>query len=167
MKESYVAISKMFYNLRNELDTEITIHLKPNWKIPPIDKNSSFGEQIKHYRRLANIKQNDLCAKVGCDRGVLSHLENRRIKLTYIKYLKKIIEELNIEDKLIINDDYIDFLLNNPIKTIKDFRDEKNYSVSDLAKLSGIHNAVIGRWENGEERITRKSFEKLKKCMNF
>lgn len=29
MKESCVAISKMFYNLRNELDTEITIHLNP------------------------------------------------------------------------------------------------------------------------------------------
>ena len=41
MIDSHIAISKMFYNLRNELDTEITIHLNPNWKIPTIDKNSS------------------------------------------------------------------------------------------------------------------------------
>lgn len=48
-----VAISKLFYKL---------------------NENSTSGEQIKYYRRLANIKQTDLCLKLGCDRGVLDLL---------------------------------------------------------------------------------------------
>lgn len=167
MKESCVAISKMFYNLRNELDTEITIHLNPNWKIPTIDKNSSFGEQIKHYRRLANIRQTELSVKFGCDRGVLDHIENRELKLVNGDLIKKIIKELKIEDKIVINDEYIKFLLNEPIKIITDFREKNNLTVRGLSKIIGIANTVIRRWEKGEEQITRKSFEKIKKCMNF
>lgn len=75
--ESYVAISKLFYKLKDKLDTSITLKTHAKWKIPTINENSTLGQQIKYYRRLANIKQTDLCLKLGCDRGVLDHLENR------------------------------------------------------------------------------------------
>ncbi len=77
MLETQVAISKLFDKLKDKLDTETTLKTHAVWKIPEINENSTIGEQIKYYRRLANIKQSDLCLKFGCDRGVLDRLENR------------------------------------------------------------------------------------------
>ena len=88
-----MAISKLFDKLKDKLDTEIIIHTSPTWKIPQINEHSTLGEQIKYYRRLANMKQTDLCLKLGCDRGVLDHLENRDMKLININLIKDIIKE--------------------------------------------------------------------------
>mgnify|MGYP002572761289 FL=1 len=156
----------MFDKLKDKLETEITLKTHAKWKIPQIDENSILGEQIKYYRRLANIKQTDLCLKLGCDRGVLDHLENRELKLVNIKLIKDVIKELNIEDKIIINDDYIAFLLDNPIKTILDFRKKNNFKRVDLAKMLDKDISVIKKWETGKSQMTRASYNKLKKCMS-
>ncbi len=161
-----MAISKLFDKLKDKLDTEIIIHTSPTWKIPRINEHSTLGEQIKYYRRLANIKQTDLCLKLGCDRGVLDHLENRDMKLININLIKDIIKELNIEDKIIINDDYISFIFDNPSKAIIDFRKKNNLKRSDLSKMMKIDISVIKRWENGKCQMTRASYNKLKKCMS-
>lgn len=161
-----MAISKLFDKLKDKLDTEIIIHTSPTWKIPRINENSTLGEQIKYYRRLANIKQTDLCLKLGCDRGVLDHLENRKLKLVNINLIKDIIKELNIEDKIIINDDYIAFILDNPSKTILDFRKENNLKRIDLARMLDKDISVIKKWETGKSQMTRASYNKLKKCMS-
>lgn len=166
MLESCVAISKLFDKLKDKLETEITLKNHSKWKIPQIDENSTLGEQIKYYRRLANIKQTDLCLKLGCDRGVLDHLENRELKLVNIKLIKDIIKELNIEDKIIINDDYISFIFDNPSKAIIDFRKKNNLKRSDLSKMMKTDISVIKRWENGKCQMTRASYNKLKKCMS-
>lgn len=161
-----VSISKLFYKLRNEIDTEGIIHTTPNWKIPKINENSTLGEQIKYYRRLANVKQSDLCTKLGCDRGVIDIIENREIKLINVGLIKAIIKELEIEDKIIINDDYILFMLNKPSEQLRDFRKKNNIKRVELAKLIGTNISVIKRWERGQSQMTRASFNKLKKCMS-
>ncbi len=166
MLETKTAISKLFDKLKDKLDTEITLKTHAKWKIPQIDKNSTIGQQIKYYRRLANIKQTDLCLKLGCDRGVLDHLENRELKLVNIKLIKDIIKELDIEDKIIINDDYIDFLLDNPSRVILDFRKKNNLKRIDLAKMLDKDISVIKKWETGKSQMTRASYNKLKKCMS-
>lgn len=163
MLESCIAISKLFYKLKDKLDAEVTLKTHAVWKIPQIDENSTLGEQIKYYRRLANIKQTDLCLKLGCDRGVLDHLENRELKFVNIKLIKDVIKELNIEDKIIINDDYIAFLLDNPSKAILDFRKKHNLKQIDLAKMIGKSISVIKNWENGNSQMTRASYDELKK----
>lgn len=166
MLESCASISKLFDKLKDKLETEITLKTHAKWTIPQIDENSTLGEQIKYYRRLANIKQTDLCLKLGCDRGVLDHLENRELKLVNIKLIKDIIKELDIEDKIIINDDYIAFLLNNPSKAILDFRKKNNLKRIDLAKMLDKDISVIKKWETGKSQMTRASYNKLKKCMS-
>ncbi len=164
--ESCVAISALFDKLKDKLETEITLKTHAVWKIPQINENSTIGEQIKYYRRLANIRQTDLCLKLGYDRGVLDHLENREMKLINIDLIKDIIRELKIEDKIIINDDYIAFLLDNPSKTILDFRKKNNLKRIDLARILKTHVSVIKRWENVKCQMTRTSYNKLKKCMS-
>lgn len=153
--------------LRNELDTPITKHTTPTWKIPVIDENSGIGQQIKYYRRILNVKQTDLCAKLGCKRGVLNQLENREIKLINIDIIQGILKELNIEDKINMNDDYIAFILNNPSETIVNFRNNNNLKISDLSKMIKTNVNVIKKWEKGTEQITRNSYNKLKSCMEL
>lgn len=164
--ESCVAISKLFCKLKDKLYTEVTLKTHAIWKIPQLNENSTLGEQIKYYRRLANIKQTDLCLKLGCDRGVLDRLENRELKLVNVKLIKDIIKELDIEDKIVMNDDYIAFLLDNPSQTILDFRKKNNLKRIDLAKMLDKDISVIKKWETGKSQMTRVSYNKLKKCMS-
>lgn len=164
MLESCARISKLFCKLKDRLDTEVTLKTHAKWKIPIINENCTLGEQIKYYRRLANIKQTDLCLKLGCDRGVLDRLENRDLKLVNINLIKDVIKELNIEDKIIINDDYIAFLLDNPNKAIIDFRKKNNLKQIDLARMLGKSVSVIKNWEKGKSQMTIASYDRLKKC---
>ena len=163
MLENCTAISKLFDKLKDKLETEVTLKTHAVWKIPQINENSTIGEQIKYYRRLANIKQTDLCSKLGCDRGVLDRLENRELKLVNVKLIKDVIKELDIEDKIVINDDYIGFLLDNPSKTIVDFRKKNSLKQVDLARMLGKSVSVIKNWETGKSQMTRASYDKLKK----
>ena len=79
--EINVVVSRLFDKLQDMFDNQIILKTTTaKWKIPPINKNSTLGEQIKYYRRLANIKQTDLCLKLGYDRGALHHIENREMK---------------------------------------------------------------------------------------
>ncbi|MCI8519137.1 MAG: helix-turn-helix transcriptional regulator [Clostridia bacterium] len=155
-------ISNLFYKLKDKLEHEVTVKTHAVWKIPKIDENSTIGQQIKYYRRLANIKQSDLCLKLGCDRGVLDRLENRELKLVNINLIKDVIKELDIEDKIFINDDYIAFLLDNPSKAILDFRKKNNLKQIDLARILGKSLSVIKNWENGKSQMTRASYNELK-----
>lgn len=166
MLETQVAISKLFDKLKDKLNTEITLKTHAKWKIPQIDKNSTIGQQIKYYRRLANIKQTDLCLKLGCDRGVLDHLENRELKLVNVKLIKDIIKELDIEDKIVMNDDYIAFLLDNPSKKIFELRKKLNLTRPKFADLINVSMTSVKRWENGNSHISREMYERLKKCMS-
>ncbi|MCI8620402.1 MAG: helix-turn-helix domain-containing protein [Clostridia bacterium] len=161
--ENCTAISKLFDKLKDKLETEVTLKTHAVWKIPQINESRPLGEQIKYYRRLANIKQTDLCSKLGCDRGVLDRLENRELKLVNVKLIKDVIKELDIEDKIVINDDYIGFLLDNPIQTLLDFRKKNNLKQIDLAKMLGKSLSVVKSWETGKAQITRTSYNKLKR----
>ena len=162
MLESCTTISKLFDKLKDKLDVSITLKTHAKWKIPQINGNTTLGEQIKYYRRLANIKQTDLCLKLGCDRGVLDRLENRELKLVNVKLIKDIIKELDIEDKIVMNDNYIAFLLDNPSRTILDFRKKNNLKRIDLARMLGKSVSVIKNWETGKSQMTRASYNRLK-----
>ena len=80
--------------------------------------------------------------------------------------IKDIIKELDIADKIVINDDYIAFLLDNPSQTILDFRKEHNLKQIDLSKMLDKDISVIKKWETSKSQMTRVSYNKLKKCMS-
>lgn len=165
MLEIDVAVSNLFDKLKDKLETEVTLKTHAVWKIPQINENSTLGEQIKYYRRLANIRQTDLCLKLGCDRGVFNRLENKELKLVNVKLIKDIIKELDIADKIVINDDYIAFLFDNPSQTILDFRKKHNLKQVDLARMLGKSVSVIKNWESGKSQLTRASYDKLKSIL--
>ncbi len=164
--ESCVVISKLFDKLKDKLDTEITLKTHAVWKIPQIDENSTIGQQIKYYRRLANIKQTDLSLKLGYTRQALHHIENMEMKLVDINLIRDVIKELDIADKIIINDDYIAFLLDNPSKKIFELRKKLNLTRPKFADLINVSMTSVKRWENGNGHISREMYERLKKCMS-
>lgn len=164
--ENCVAISDLFYKLRDTIKTEITIKTNTRRKLKPINEFSTIGEQIKYYRVLQDIKQEDLCKKLGVTREALFHIENRDMKLVDIKLLESVIKELKIEDKLIINDDYIEFLLNDPCEKIKSIRKQMNLSLVNFADMLQVSDTSVRRWENGNCHISREKYNKLKKCMS-
>lgn len=164
--ESCVAISKLFDKLKDKLETSITLKTHAVWKIPQIDENSTIGQQIKYYRRLANIKQTDLSLKLGYTRQALHHIENMEMKLVDINLIKDVIKELDIADKITINDDYIAFLLDNPSKKIFELRKKLNLTRPKFADLINVSMTSVKRWENGNSHISREMYERLKKCMS-
>lgn len=135
-------------------------------RIKPIDESSSIGEQIKYYRCMAGLRQDELANKIGFERGMISKYENKEIKLLNVKAFKAIMQELDIEDKMIVHDDYISFMLNNPIQQLLDFKIKNNIESTDLSKLIDTDISVIKRWERGQSQMTRASYNKLKKCMD-
>ena len=152
----------MFYGLQDTISTTIVIKTHTRRTVPPINKNSSLGQQIKHYRRLADIKQTDLGLKLGYSRDALNHLENGKMKLVDINLIKGIIKELDIEDKININDDYIAFLLDNPCKKIFNLRQKMNLTRQQFADMLNVSMTSVKRWESGKCHIARKQFDKLK-----
>ena len=163
--ETNVAIEKLFDRLKGSLEPEITHALRVKWKIPTLSETDGIGKQIQYYRRLANIKQEDLCERLGCERGAIRHIESGEMKLVDVDFLKRVLRELGIEDKIVINDDYIDFLLHDPSKAISDYKEHNNLSTLDLSKMIGVDKSVIRKWETGKSQITRTSYNKLKQCM--
>lgn len=135
-------------------------------RIKPIDESSSIGEQIKYYRCMAGLRQDELANKIGFERGMISKYENKEIKLLNVKAFKAIMQELDIEDKMIVHDDYISFMFNNPIQQLLDFKIKNNIESTDLSKLIDTDISVIKRWERGQSQMTRASYNKLKKCMD-
>lgn len=145
----------------------LTFKLKTHTKrqLKPINKNSSLGEQIKYYRMLLDIRQIDLAFKLGVEVSTLKNIENREPKAVNLKLIKQILDELNIQDKVKINDDYISFLLDNPSVKIKEIRNSLGMNRQKFADLLGVYISSIKKWENGKTQISRKKYEKLKESI--
>jgi len=126
--------------------------------IKPINKTSSIGEQIKYYRETGHILQEELGQTIGMTRYSIMHLENDDIKLLDINVLKKVIKALNIEDKIKINDDYINFILDNPIEKIKQYRKKEKITMLELSRKLKVAYTTVKNWENGKTIISRKCY---------
>ena len=161
-----VAINNLFNNLKDVINNTITLQTHTIRKVKTINRNSTIGEQIKYYRVLADIEQADLGERLGCSRFAIQHLENKEIKLANIDFIKRIIEELDIKDKIKINDEYIAFLLDNPRETIKKLRQEMNVTRPVFANMIDVSTSAVKDWENGRTEISRTSYAKLKRCMS-
>lgn len=164
--EICVAISKLFNKLSNTITPCITLKTHASWRVPKIDENSTFGQQIKYYRRLANIKQTDICSQIGCDRIVLRHLENEHLEFVNIKLLKQILKILNIENIITINDEYIAFLLDNPAQKLRQYRKDNGLSGKDFAQKIGVNIKNYRIWEQQKGNPSRSNFNKLKEILN-
>ena len=165
LKELYVAINDLFSKISTFCELSFTLTTHTCRQVKNITSQSTLGEQIKYYRSIDDIKQTDLGTKLNFHRSTLNHLENKDIKLVNVELIKGIIKELNIEDKLIINDEYISFLLDNPCDKILKARKKLKVSRQAFADLLGVSDTSVRRWELGNTHISRKKYERLKEYL--
>ena len=162
LKELFDRTNDLFKRIGTHLQLSYTLTTHTCWNLTPLTSESTLGEQIKYYRRLNDVKQTDLGIKLNFERSTLIHLENREMKLVNANLIKGIIKELGIEDKIKINDDYINFLLNNPCEKIRRARKKRKLTIKEFSKLVGVNETSVRRWEHGHYNISRKKYEKLK-----
>lgn len=162
IKELFARTNALFKRIGTRLQLSYTLTTHTCWNLTPLTSESTFGEQIKYYRRLNDVKQTDLGIKLNFERSTLNHLENHDIKLVNVNLIKGIIKELDIEDKININDDYINFLLDNPCEKIRQTRKKMKLTLEQFGNLLGVSDTSVRRWEHGNHQISRKKYERLK-----
>lgn len=88
-----------------------------------INESSSVGDQIKYYRQLMSIQQKDVAKLIDIDRYTMYQLENKEYKQLYDKkHLQDVISFLDIEDKIIWNNKYLEFIYKDKQEEIYEFR---------------------------------------------
>lgn len=135
--------------------------------IKPLDINCSLGDQIKYYREIKNIKQKDLAKELNIDRYTLHCIENKKSKIIfYPETINKVIDKLEIKDKLIWNDSYEEYIIKNNRNIFKEFRTKYNLTIKQLSKLLNEHISAIGTWERKNTIISRKKYYEILNKLN-
>ena len=129
------------------------------------DKDSSLGSQIKYYRVLRRMTQEELGEAIGMTKHAIRHIENDEMLLVNLSLVDKLVSCLDIEDK-IQYDDYIQFIKNNPAAQMKAYRKKKNITMYELSKLLNINYTTVKRWEGGKSVLSRESFKRLMELFN-
>lgn len=141
------------------------IYTSRNLTIP--EENSTIGEQLKYYRKYNNMSITDLSKKLGISKYSIMHLENDDILLYNLDIIKAIIEEFNIKNKIKINDSYLEFLLDNPSKIIRDYILNNKLTEYKFAKKLDIKESTIKRWVSGKNNISRRNYRKIMKLVDL
>lgn len=128
-------------------------------------KGLSLGSQIKYYRVLKGMTQEELGEAIGMTKHAIRHIENGEMRLLKLSLLDKLVSCLDIEDK-IQYDDYIQFIKNNPATQMKAYRKKKNITMYELSKLLNIDYTTVKRWEGGKSVLSRESFKRLMELFN-
>lgn len=161
MAETRDSVNNMFFHIKESNGFHKKIDLNVNaLKMPD---TTSLGEQIAYFRKLKGWTQIELAEKLGTCKECIRSYEHKCIKLINVKLLKKMIEVLDIEDKIILPP-YEKFILYNQSKNMKKILKDYNLNVYRLAKEIKTDDSNVMKWVKGKSIMSRTSFEKL---MNY
>lgn len=151
--------------IENVIPMNFSIKTHTTRKLKPLNDNCTIGDQIKYYRMYQDIRQIDLGKKVNVEVSVIKNIENNKLKAYNVNTINSIFDVLNIKDKVVINDDYLKFLLNNPSFIIKKTRKSYNMTQQEFADYVGITKSCIKQWEIGRVYPSRCKYEQIKKVL--
>lgn len=160
--EHKVVFQAIYCLLKNKMKFEFSYPLHTTKKTPKLNKQSSLGTKIKYYRRLNDIKQEELASKLGVSRDSIMAIENQNKDYYNVDLLNEVVDTLKIRDILEKSTSYVGFLLNNPKEQIKEYRIGNNFTKTELAKYLKVHRKTIERWEDGTTTINRKHYKRFK-----
>ncbi len=126
----------------------------------------TLGGQIKYYRCLKGMTQEELGKEVGMTKWGIRHVENDEMRLVNLPLLDKLVACLEIENKINYEDNYIEFIKNNPADKIRSYRIKKNITMYQLSELLNTAYSTVKKWENGTCVISRKCYERLMELFN-
>lgn len=100
-----------------------------SFNMEEINDETSIGKQVKYFRKINNVRITDMAVELGIGYNTIVRLEeqsdNRNLNHKSIQIINKIIDYLDIRDKLNFNNnDYLDFILNKQSLTIKKLKDK-------------------------------------------
>ncbi len=112
------------------------------------------------------MTQAELGKAVGRSESAIKHIETGEMKLVNLALMDKLVSTLQIEDKMDYDDDYIQFIKNNPAAQIKAYRKKKNITTCELSKRLKLDHSAVKKWEDGKSVLSRTSYEKLLELFN-
>lgn len=78
-----------------------------------------------------------------------------------MKLIKDILSIIDEEKKIKINDDYLNFILNNPGQKIRLYREKYNLNKNEFAQLMSVSRKTVRCWENESNVISKESYYHL------
>ena len=140
-----------------------------SFNIIPIDNTKSFGEQLKYYRKMLNLRRIDVAKDLNIGYNTICRLEERcddeyGFDHKSIPIINKLIDYLDVREKINYeNNEYLDFILNKQADYIKLLLDK--YSRNELSTILNVVPDTISRWKSTDIIISRKNYNKIKKIL--
>lgn len=126
-----------------------------------MEKLDTIGKRIKHFRESKGMSQNELAEKIGVHYTSIFKWENES-RVPKEKNIQKIANILGVN--------YLDLNTQKEVKKVIDksigekikyFRKKKNLTQKDLAKLSGINEESIQKYEQNVRKPSEKQMQKI------
>lgn len=167
-------IIKMIYDTSND-QKDIIIKTTSFLNFESNTKNTSLGNQIQNIRRKKGIKASSLISDLNIARNTLTRIETdlyrdkdgvARIDKQRLKHFKQIINYLDIQDELIFNDEYVEFLIKDYGQAIIQIREILKIKKIDLANKLNVNRNTITSWEQEKCVIPEDKYIELKKMLD-
>lgn len=139
-----------------------------SFNMEEINDETSIGKQIKYFRKINNIRITDMAEELEIGYNTIVRLEeqsdNRNLNHKSIQIINKIIDYLDIRDKLnFSNNEYLDFILNKQSSAIKELKDK--IGRMEIANELNINPDSVNRWITSDIVISKKHYHQIKKML--
>lgn len=139
-----------------------------SFNMEEINDETSIGKQVKYFRKINNVRITDMAVELGIGYNTIVRLEeqsdNRNLNHKSIQIINKIIDYLEIRDKLNFNNnDYLDFILNKQSLTIKKLKDK--IVRMEIASELNINPDSVNRWITSDVVISKRNYYQIKKVL--
>lgn len=139
-----------------------------SFNMEEINDETSIGKKVKYFRKINNVRITNMATELGIGYNTIVRLEeqsdNRNLNHKSIQIINKIIDYLEIRDKLNFNNnDYLDFILNKQSLTIKKLKDK--IVRMEIASELNINPDSVNRWITSDVVISRKHYHQIKKML--
>ena len=129
---------------------------------PNPDKLTHTADKLRWYRYNKSLLQREVAEHAGIDRSTYIHYECAEHDYYPIDKLSRIAEllEVDITDLL---DEYNRFLYDDQGWQIRKIRKSMGLTQYQFGKLYGVSAGAVKRWESGKVRVSKGTWEKIKK----
>lgn len=124
-----------------------------------------MGSQMKYFRMLKGISQEELGKAAGITKHAIRHIENGELRLVNLSLVDKLVAYLGIEEQ-VEYDDYIRFIKKNPAAKLKAYRKQEHLTMYELAKRMNVAYSTVKKWESSQSVMSRSSYQKFVELVN-
>ena len=125
-----------------------------------LDELKTTADKIRYYRYKKGLLQRDVADHVGIERTTYHDYEANERDYYPLEILEQIAEFLEVEFADLL-DDYNAFLCSGQAQQLKALRKRLGLTQKAFAKQIGVNPTTYKRWERGQARMTKNTWEKI------